>query len=108
MTMDYRPWARIFLRYIVGGVLAVLGFTDAGDALAGDNDAVLIVTTLITVLVGMFTEQWYIRSPDHEESVKRTAKPKPKPKAPKDPKREPGPLGKIARFGLRVLLRRGV
>ncbi|MEB3211098.1 MAG: hypothetical protein VKL39_07070 [Leptolyngbyaceae bacterium] len=37
--MDYAPYARIVIRYIVGAVIGM----DAADTLAGDPDAVTIV-----------------------------------------------------------------
>lgn len=37
--MSYAPIARIFLRYVVGGVVA----PDVGDLLAGDPDVVTVV-----------------------------------------------------------------
>ena len=37
--MDWAPFARIIIRYIVGAVIGM----DAGDTLAGDPDVVTIV-----------------------------------------------------------------
>ena len=54
--MDYGPFIRIALRYVVGG--AILGSQALGDQLAADKDLV----SAIAVLVGLCVEFAYVRA----------------------------------------------
>jgi hypothetical protein len=49
--MDWAPYARVFIRYIVGIVIGM----DAGASLAGDPD----VVTLVALAIGAAVEAAY-------------------------------------------------
>jgi hypothetical protein len=47
---DWAPIARIFLRYVIGGILGM----EAGDLLAGDPDVVFYIALGIGAVVEVF------------------------------------------------------
>lgn len=52
--MDYAPWARIILRYIVGGIL--MASPQVGEQLATDPDLVAV----LALVIGAGVEGFYI------------------------------------------------
>lgn len=50
--MNYAPYARIFVRYVVGLVVGM----DAADTLAGDPD----IVTVVAAAIGLAVERIYV------------------------------------------------
>lgn len=56
MMTNYSPFARIALRYIVGGL--IMGSDTVGEMLASDPDLVIVTAAVM----GAAVEAWYARA----------------------------------------------